>query len=138
MCPQIIDSLEKGPRGVYSGTIGYLSLNGDMDFNIVIRTIVITRRGAALQQGPEHINGQGETGAHHRHRHHHHHNIDSISNTEANVSIQIGAGGAITLLSSVEDEVDELLLKAERVAKAVELYLALDTTLSRRQKSKVK
>jgi para-aminobenzoate synthetase len=48
---QILDELEAGPRGVYSGAIGYLSLDGDMDWSVVIRTIVNTADAAFVGAG---------------------------------------------------------------------------------------
>lgn len=38
-CMQIIAELEAGGRGAYTGAMGYLNRNGDMDLNILIRTI---------------------------------------------------------------------------------------------------
>ncbi len=39
---QIIEQLEPHPRGIYCGAIGYVGFDGNMDSNIVIRTLVYT------------------------------------------------------------------------------------------------
>jgi para-aminobenzoate synthetase component 1 len=48
---EIIDELEPTRRSVYTGAIGYLSFDGNMDLNIVIRTIIIKKGRAYFQVG---------------------------------------------------------------------------------------
>ncbi|MFI7408048.1 aminodeoxychorismate synthase component I [Streptomyces sp. NPDC049627] len=46
-----IDELEGAPRGIYSGSLGYLALNGTADLNIVIRTVVNDPAGVHVGAG---------------------------------------------------------------------------------------
>ncbi len=80
---ELLDRLERRPRGIYSGAIGYFAADGSAaDLSIAIRTIVSAR--------------------------------DAMT---------IGAGGAITVASDAQGELDELLLKARAPLEAVGLAL---------------
>ena len=48
---ELIAKYEKSPRGVYGGTAGYFSNTGDIDFAIVIRTLVKTGRLLTMRAG---------------------------------------------------------------------------------------
>ncbi len=48
---EIIDELEPVKRGIYSGAVGYLSWNGNMDTAIAIRTAVIKDNQLSIQAG---------------------------------------------------------------------------------------
>jgi len=93
---EILDRLEEGVgRGPYSGCLGYISLNGAMDMNIVIRT-------ALLKPKP----------------------TTTADEQKDEWRVGVGAGGAITALSESTDEYEEMLLKASAVMQAVEEWAA--------------
>jgi len=50
-CMAIIAELEQCARGPYTGSVGYLNHNGDMDLNILIRTIKMTPQQISLRAG---------------------------------------------------------------------------------------
>jgi para-aminobenzoate synthetase len=48
---EIIDRIEGRPRGVYSGALGFFSVNGTADLNVVIRTLVASPDGLTIGAG---------------------------------------------------------------------------------------
>ncbi len=50
-CMEIIEELEPVRRGAYTGSMGYISWSGDIDFNILIRTLIMRDGKCHLQVG---------------------------------------------------------------------------------------
>ena len=50
-CMEIIEEIEPFRRGPYTGSLGYFGFNGDLDLNIIIRTIVINKNKGSFQVG---------------------------------------------------------------------------------------
>ncbi|GMR15925.1 MAG: aminodeoxychorismate synthase component I [Gammaproteobacteria bacterium] len=50
-CMEIIAELETEARGAYTGSMGYLNHNGDMDINILIRTITLENNTLYFRAG---------------------------------------------------------------------------------------
>ncbi|MBM4123536.1 MAG: anthranilate synthase component I family protein [Nitrospira sp.] len=50
-CMEIIEELEPVRRGPYTGSMGYLSWSGDLDLNILIRTLCLAGNRGYLQVG---------------------------------------------------------------------------------------
>ncbi|MDO6355688.1 aminodeoxychorismate synthase component I [Caloramator sp. CAR-1] len=48
---EVIEEIENMSRGIYTGSIGYISNNGNFDFNIAIRTVVIDENGLYYNVG---------------------------------------------------------------------------------------
>ncbi|KRE81110.1 chorismate-binding protein [Arthrobacter sp. Soil762] len=85
----ILDRLEEGPRGLYSGAIGYFSLNGATDLAVAIRTLVTTAEAG---------DGSGQP---------------------STAELTLGVGGAITADSVPDEEYDEIRVKAHGVLSAL-------------------
>lgn len=75
---QILRELEQGPRGIYSGAIGFLGIDGSADLAMTIRTLVFRGNQVAL-----------------------------------------GVGGGLTIDSIPESELEETMLKADALIRAL-------------------
>jgi para-aminobenzoate synthetase len=125
----ILDRLEGAARGVYSGALGYLSVNDTFDLNIVIRTAVfvpddddeveevvtdapgtgsssavVTRSGDDLA-----VCGDQELQQDWQQERQPRHHIGS------GLCMSVGAGGAVVVQSEAAAEWDEMQLKAQRL-----------------------
>ncbi|MBT2553065.1 chorismate-binding protein [Arthrobacter sp. ISL-5] len=104
----ILDRLEDGPRGVYSGAIGYFSLNGATDLAVAIRTLVIQSDGSDdwAADGGQAIGGDTDGNA-----------TGAKGGRRARLSL--GVGGAITADSAPQEEYEEIRTKAFGVLSAL-------------------
>ncbi len=50
-CMELIEQLEPVRRGLYTGSIGFIGWNGNVDLNIVIRTLLLSKDCGYLQVG---------------------------------------------------------------------------------------
>ena len=114
---QILQSLENHPRGIYSGVLGYMDVGGGGDFSVVIRSAVRwdtdARRYPTYNRddvvgddiplnGNGHANGDADPPAH---------PSPSPSPSPLGDKWTIGAGGAVTSLSTEEGEWEEMIAK---------------------------
>ena len=122
---QILKSLEHHPRGIYSGVLGYMDVGGGGDFSVVIRSAVCwdtdARRPPTHQNddfigddtptnGNAHANGDTDPPAH-----------SSPSPSPSGDKWTIGAGGAVTSLSTEEGEWEEMIAKLKSTMRLFEL-----------------
>lgn len=58
---RLLNELEAGPRGIYSGAVGWWGSNGTADFNVVIRSIVKNGNNAYIGAGGAVVQGSDVT-----------------------------------------------------------------------------
>ena len=121
---QILKSLEQHPRGIYSGVLGYMDVGGGGDFSVVIRSAVrwdtdarrppSTKNDDVIRDdtptdGNGYTNGDTDPTVH-----------PSPSPSPSGDKWTIGAGGAVTSLSTEEGEWEEMIAKLKSTLRLFE------------------
>ena len=103
---EIIDELEAEPRGLYTGSIGFIEPGGDAAFNVAIRTLVFPQGG--LRDGPASATRDLQEGV---------------------ACATLGLGSGIVADSQAAEEWRECLAKGEFVVAAGESFDLIETML---------
>ena len=102
---QLLRSLENRNRGIYSGVLGYLDIGGGGDFSVVIRSAVRWDKDHHHQGREDGLNGgaaeDGDEGG----------EVSEGDGEEEGEEWTIGAGGAVTALSTKDGEWEEMVAK---------------------------
>lgn len=100
---QLLQSFEDGPRGIYSGVLGYLDVGGGGDFSVIIRS--------AVRWDPLEANGESDVPTE---------GPATGKREPGNEEWTIGAGGAVTSMSSEEGEWEEMVAKMKSTLRLFE------------------
>lgn len=94
---EILHGLEQRNRGVYSGIIGFMDVGGGCSWSVAIRT-------AFSSDSEDYITSKDE-------------NDEGVVEVQKRKVWHVGAGGAVTVLSNVEGEWEEMMGKMNNVLK---------------------
>lgn len=114
----ILNSIERKSRGIYSGVVGYLDAGGGGDFSVVIRSTV------KWDNPDNELNATFPGG--HKDEAEDTTSLSNVSSTDGAACAEdgyewtIGAGGAVTSLSTEEGEWDEMTTKLKSTLRLFE------------------
>ena len=109
-CMEIIAELEQQSRGAYTGSMGYINLDGSMDFNILIRTMVLeTASKNVLDKTPETDFKDGVASK------------PEPADNKIKQKLSFRAGAGLVFDSIAENELQETRAKAKGLLKALQV-----------------
>lgn len=100
---EILADLEKRPRDIYAGVLGYMDVGGGGDFSVVIRT-------AFKHDDDDDVVLRPDTSGQEADKDQDHSTLDQVW--------RVGAGGAVTIQSTDKGEYEEMETKLESVLKS--------------------